>query len=514
MPAFRDISVKYKITAISLLTSYVVLVLASVVFVGTVWMSDRRAIGQELETIADIIGNNSTAAIAFDDRDGAEEILAALRAKPNIEWAYIYRPDGTALAKYISDGLEGRSAASEHDEERTRSDPASLESDGFRSNNLAFSYGFIDLYQPIYLDGEAIGAIFIRSNLEQVYTSIATYIRIAALVILVSCVLAFLLVSQLHKVVTQPILHLLDTMRAVSTSQNFLMRAKKHGADELGALIDGFNQMLAQIQTHNESLMTARQQAQTADRMKSEFLANMSHELRTPLNAIIGFSEIIKDDMCGAVGAVKYRDYAGDIHESGRHLLGLINDILDLSKVESGVAELQEEVVGIRELVGSVTTMVNGRAGEAGVELEFDPPNDVPALRADERKLKQILVNLLTNAVKFTPAGGKVTLRTWSSAESGYVFQIIDTGIGIALEDIPKALAPFQQIDGALNRQYEGTGLGLPLTKALVEIHGGSLDLQSEVGVGTTVTVRFPAERIEGSPRDTKAVAAADRKAG
>ncbi len=168
------------------------------------------------------------------------------------------------------------------------------------------------------------------------------------------------------------------------------------------------------------------------------------------------------------------------------------------------MAELQEEVVGIRELVGSVTTMVNGRAANGGVELEFDLPNDVPALRADERKLKQILVNLLTNAVKFTPAGGKVTLRTWSSTENGYVFQIIDTGIGIALEDIPKALAPFQQIDGALNREYEGTGLGLPLTKALVEMHGGSLDLQSEVGVGTTVTVRLPAERIVRLPNNLR----------
>jgi signal transduction histidine kinase len=282
------------------------------------------------------------------------------------------------------------------------------------------------------------------------------------------------------------------------------MRAKKHGADELGALIDGFNRMLAQIQTHDESLKSARQQAQTADRMKSEFLANMSHELRTPLNAIIGFSEVIKDDMYGSHGAARYRDYATDIHDSGRHLLGLINDILDLSKVESGVAELQEDDVGIRDLVGSVITMISGRAAADGVELEFDLPNDVPALRADERKLKQILVNLLTNAVKFTPTGGKVTLRSWSNPQTGYVFQIIDTGIGIALEDIPKALAPFQQIDGDLNRKYEGTGLGLPLTKALVEMHGGSLDLQSEVTIGTTVTVRFPVERIVQLPDDQR----------
>jgi signal transduction histidine kinase len=195
-------------------------------------------------------------------------------------------------------------------------------------------------------------------------------------------------------------------------------------------------------------------------------------------------------------------------------LLGLINDILDLSKVESGVAELQEAVVDIHELVGSVTTMVHGRAADHGVELDFDLPNDVPALRADERKLKQILVNLLTNAVKFTPAGGKVTLRVWSSAESGFVFQIIDTGIGIALDDVPKALAPFQQINGALNREYEGTGLGLPLTKALVEMHGGSLDLQSEVTIGTTITVRFPVERIAQLPDTVRDSDVEERRAG
>jgi signal transduction histidine kinase len=292
------------------------------------------------------------------------------------------------------------------------------------------------------------------------------------------------------------------------------MRAKKHGADEIGVLIDGFNEMLAQIQTHDESLRTARQQAQAADRMKSEFLANMSHELRTPLNAIIGFSEVIRDDICGADRTTKYRDYASDIHDSGRHLLDLINEILDLSKVESGDAEIQDEVVGTRELVDSAITLVKESGEIDSVELEIDLPDDAPALRADKRKLKQILVNLLANAIKFTPAGGKVTLRTWSSAESGYVFQITDTGIGIAPESIPKALSRFGQVDADLNRRYQGTGLGLPLTKALIEMHGGTLDLQSRVGIGTTVTVRFPAERIVGSPRGTKSINAENRKAG
>ncbi len=167
-----------------------------------------------------------------------------------------------------------------------------------------------------------------------------------------------------------------------------------------------------------------------------------------------------------------------------------------MSKIEAGKTELHEENVDVLRILQSCLTLVKERAGEAGVEIKCDAASNLPALYADERKLKQILINLLSNAIKFTPSGGRVVIRIWCHSDDGYVFQVADTGIGIALEDIAKALAPFQQIDSDLNRKYEGTGLGLPLTKALVELHGGSLDLQSEVGVGTTVTVRFPAERI------------------
>lgn len=233
-----------------------------------------------------------------------------------------------------------------------------------------------------------------------------------------------------------------------------------------------------------------------ANRVKSEFLAAMSHELRTPLNAIIGFSEVIRDETFGSAGNTKYRDYAGDIHESGQHLLELINDLLDLSKVESGMDEIHEEDVEIRGLARSVFTLVEKRAAEGGIALELDVAEPVPALRADERKLKQILVNLLSNAIKFTEPGGKVTLKVWCGGESGHVFQVIDTGIGIAAEDLAKAFSQFGQVDSDLNRRYQGTGLGLPLTKALVELHGGSLDLASAVGVGTTVTVQLPAARV------------------
>ncbi len=280
--------------------------------------------------------------------------------------------------------------------------------------------------------------------------------------------------------------------------------------DTSGALILSYANILdvtemnaykVRLESKNRELIAANEKTEFANRTKSEFLAAMSHELRTPLNAIIGFSEIIKEETFGPVGIVQYRSYAEDINESGQHLLDLINDILDISKVESGAGEIDEEQIEIREVIESVVTMVKGRAQKGDVNLELEVPDHPPALRADNRKLKQILVNLLSNAIKFTDSGGTVTLRIWCRTGSGYVFQVADTGIGIALDDIPKALAPFQQVDGELSRKYEGTGLGLPLTKSLVELHGGSMDLQSRLGVGTTVTVRFPAERaIESDP--------------
>lgn len=278
-----------------------------------------------------------------------------------------------------------------------------------------------------------------------------------------------------------------------------LVRARQTVADGRAQLERKVADRTAELVGLAEDLRVARDAARTADRAKSEFLASMSHELRTPLNAIIGFSEIISTEAFGPVGSVRYREYGSDILESGQHLLGLINDILDLSKIESGVDELHEDLIEIPQIVRSALNMMEHRAEQDGIKLQLELADQLPVLRADERKLKQILVNMLSNAVKFTKTGGKVTLKAWCRKDSGHVFQIVDTGIGIAPEDIPKALSRFGQVDGDLNRQYEGTGLGLPLSKALVEIHAGVFDLQSKVGVGTTITLRFPAERIVAS---------------
>ncbi len=245
-----------------------------------------------------------------------------------------------------------------------------------------------------------------------------------------------------------------------------------------------------------KEIIAARYQAETANKVKSAFLANMSHELRTPLNAIIGFSDLMAQETFGPISPVQYRGYAGNIFDAGEHLLELINDILDLSKVEAGGEELQEEAIDIPELVQSAILLVQGRAAKGNVRLVLDLQEDLPRLRGDLRKMKQILVNVVSNAVKFTEPGGSVTLCARCRPESGHVFQVADTGLGMAETDIPKALSPFGRIAKGVGRSIEGTGLGLPLTKKLVELHGGRLNLESALGVGTTVTLEFPPERV------------------
>lgn len=243
----------------------------------------------------------------------------------------------------------------------------------------------------------------------------------------------------------------------------------------------------------NLEMAAAKARAEAASQEKSQFLANISHELRTPLNAIIGFSEIIKDEVMGPLENAQYKNYIKDIYSSGVHLLSLINDILDYSKAEAGKLVLEFEEVDMNKVIKNSIRLVTPRAENAGVTLREELPTEHVVIRTDAKRIRQVLLNLLSNAVKFTPSGGSVTVAMWDDVvEKVLVLEVRDTGIGIAQKDIAKAMAPFGQVDSELSRKYEGTGLGLPLTKKFVELMGGKFNIESQLKVGTKVTFSLP----------------------
>jgi signal transduction histidine kinase len=228
----------------------------------------------------------------------------------------------------------------------------------------------------------------------------------------------------------------------------------------------------------------------------------MSHELRTPLNAIIGFSEFIKSETLGPINVPRYRDYLNDIHSSGNHLLSIINDILDMSKIEAGEMKVADESVDLADTVAKCVRLMADQAAKGGVTIDVDVPRDLPILSGDRRMMSQIVLNLLSNAVKFTPPAGKVSLAVSNGAD-GVLIAVRDTGIGIPADELDVVLEPFHQADSSDKRVYGGTGLGLSLVKSMVELHGGSIEIRSVEGEGTEVDIRFPAERMRPRKSDS-----------
>ena len=294
-----------------------------------------------------------------------------------------------------------------------------------------------------------------------------------------------------------------DEVGQMAESFNVLQREIAESADGLNAAREGLQSARSalidinvKLENSNAQLGRAKNEAESANRAKSAFLAAMSHEFRTPLNAILGFSEIIGDEIMGPVGTGVYSEYARDIHNSGRHLLAIINEVLDMAKIGAGEFVLRESDVDVAEVVRSSQTVVRQEAEAKGLALSTDVDANLPLLRADETRVRQVLINLLSNAVKFTDGPGLVRVSASVDAAGSLEIVVADTGIGMTPEQIATARQPFRQIDSSLARKYEGTGLGLPLAEGLMELHGGRIEIVSTLGAGTTATAIFPRERV------------------
>jgi signal transduction histidine kinase len=363
----------------------------------------------------------------------------------------------------------------------------------------------LSLVKPIELAGETFGHIMAvwdvsRSNREVARHTFLIVLAVGGVCGLLS-ILVFFLVEGFA---VRPINRISNRVRefrdGIYDRRVDLPQSASEELSQLNQSVDALGQFLVERERREAELEEARDLAEAANRAKTAFLANMSHELRTPLNAINGFSEMMSIEIFGPLGDQRYREYAEQINASGDHLLAIINDILDVSKIEAGKGELQIEEVDVREIFLSGIELVRARAEEGELDLVVTLADDLPILCIDGRRMRQVLLNLLSNAVKFTPKGGHVAVEARWSDHDGLVVEVSDTGIGIAADSLLTVLEPFGQIESAYARQYEGTGLGLPLAKALVEIHGGELSLESQPDVGTTARFTLPADLAVSRP--------------
>jgi signal transduction histidine kinase/CheY-like chemotaxis protein len=500
-------SISRKLTWMNMLVSGAALLLACAAFIAFDMITFRQAMLRNLSTQAQIIGSNSVSALLFNDPQSAENTLLALKAAPNILSAQVYLPDGRPFASYSRD--------------RDRHSPVLPPIPSRQTETHWIEDNQIALVRLIVLDGKPVGAVYIRSDLQELNSRFQRYAAIAAIV-LSACLLAALLISSIfRRAVADPIVDLSKIAKVVSQDKNYSVRATPiRSPAELAILIDAFNEMLAQIQQSesalrmardgleqrvrertaeleaakrdveefSRSVLLAKEEVERGSKFKDQFLSTMSHELRTPLNAVLGFSDLLADERYGPLNDRQQR-YVTHIHTGGKHLLKLISDILDLSKIEAGRMELTREHVTVASAFAEVISGLHPLAEKKSQALlqKVEPNLHV---YADAMRFKQILMNLVANAIKFTPEDGRIELVA-RRVEDQVRMEVRDNGPGIPPDQQQRIFEAFVRLTQT-GSATEGTGLGLAITSRLVELHGSKLGIESQPGEGTSFYFSLP----------------------
>jgi len=510
----------------NMLVSGTALLLACTAFIAYDMVTFQANMFRNLSTQAQIIGSNTASALLFNDQQSAENTLSTLRASPEILSACIYAPDGRPFATYSRDQAGQVQTL-------PAIPPGQTEIHWLRNKEIV-------LVRSIVFQGKPTAIVYIRSGVEELNRRLERYAGIAAIVLLASMLAALLVSSIFRKAVAEPIVRLAEIAKIVSRDRNYSLRATptRGGSGELAILIDAFNEMLAQIQQSERALreahggleqrvqertteleaakkeveafsysvLRAKEEVERASKFKDQFLSTMSHELRTPLNAVLGFSDLLADERYGPLNDRQQR-YVSHIHTGGKHLLKLISDILDLSKIEAGRMELTREDVAVALVFGEVISALQPLAGKKSqaLLLQLDPKLSI---RADAMRFKQILMNLIGNAIKFTPEGGRIELIARQVGKQVRV-EVRDNGPGIPPEEQQRIFEAFFRLAQS-GPATEGTGLGLAITARLVELHGSKLEIESKPGEGTcfyfflpllAIAPAEPAQEIIATPR-------------